>query len=88
MFIISICLEVFMVFMVTVFNKTTCLLTRWYQNSYFLIGKMTDPETWVYLNNFLHLSGRGDFAEESECRMMNNWKELATNRWDITETLS
>jgi hypothetical protein len=51
------------------------------------MSKMTVPETWVYLNHFLHLSGRGDFAEGSECGMMNNWKELATNRWDLTETL-
>lgn len=53
----------------------------------YTMGKMSVPETWVYVNHFLHLSGRGDFAEKSECRMTNNWKELATKSWDLTETL-
>jgi len=39
MFVICLCLEVFMVFMVIVFNKTTWMLTPLYQNSYFYDGQ-------------------------------------------------
>ena len=48
---------------------------------------MAVPEKCVCLKRVLYLSGRGDFTEESACRMMNSYKELATNKWDLNETL-
>jgi hypothetical protein len=56
-----------MVFMVIVFNKTTWMLTPWYQNSYIYDEQNVSLWNVGYLNHFLQLSGRGDFAEKSEC---------------------